>query len=174
MKSWEIKENYDISDRRGDSKYDSWERNAEYVEQYITDGRLKNSTDLDEIASILQDPNIMTVIMADGTFEFANEGLQRFLGSQGLPDNTMGIWLKEGDDILWSATGKSDEKYVDTGDHDFHLIHSSEDSLNQLIIDNIPYRAVNGGVNVVVFDKKTRIIVDVFGIDPDQEYAVVR
>ena len=42
------------------------------------------------------------------------------------------------------------------------------------IIDNIPYRAVNGGVNVVVFDKKTRIIVDVFGIDPDQEYAVVR
>ena len=174
MKSWDLKENYDISDRRGDSKYDSWERNAEYVEQYITDGRLKNSTDLDEIASILQDPNIMTVIMADGTFEFANEGLQRFLSSQGVPDNTMGIWLKEGDDILWSATGKSDEKYVDTGDHDFHLIHSSEDGLNQIIIDNIPYRAVNGGVNVVMFDKKTRIIVGVFGIDPDQEYAVVR
>ena len=68
-------------------------------------------------------------------------------------------------------------KYISISSHDFCLRRSvteSEQSCNEIIVDKIQYQKVANGVNVLIYDTMTEKIADVFGINIDDDYNIIR
>ena len=53
-------------------------------------------------------------------------------------------------------------------------LNDSGQYVNHMIVDNVQYQKVINGINVLVYDKKTEKIADVFGIDMDARYCIVK
>lgn len=172
-----LKGNFNISDHRGDSKYASWQRNADYINQIIADQELVESTNLDEIPERLNNENYWIAISVDGTCSTSDENIKGFLNQLGIYDESVnGIWIRENNTITWK-TGESANLNISTSAHDFSLTRSYDENgiyNNAVIIDNIQYKKVINGVNITVYDKKTEKIADSFGIDMDNGYQIVR
>lgn len=173
-----MKENYDIPDRRGDSKYDSWQRNADYVRQMISDQQLVENYDINILPDLLNNPNYWVIISVDGNCNTADENVCDFLQRLGIYDEeTKGIWLRQNNFIIWNSGIYDAEQYIRTSAHDFCMRRSDDgtgQSDNMIIIDNARYGKVSNGVNVIVYDTVTEKIADTFGIDKDDGYNIIR
>ena len=173
-----LKENYDVPDRRGDSKYDSWQRNAEYIRQMIADQNLVENYDINELPKLLDNPNYWVMISVDGSCNTADENVCDFLYSLGIHDGgNNGIWLRKNNSIIWNSGEYAAEKYISTSAHDFCLRRAENEEgqlKNEIIIDNIQYRKISNGVNVIVYDSVTEKIADKFVINKDYEYNISR
>lgn len=173
-----IKDHYDITDRRGNKNYDSWKRNADYIRQTIKNQTLVEAYDLDIITEILQDPAYWVMISVDGNTNTSDENLRSFLESQGIYNKeAWGIWLKQDNSLVWETGMGFAEHYIATSAHDFCLkrfVNEYEQYQNMISMDNVQYQKVSSGVNVLVYDTTTEKIVDVFGIDMDNNYSIVK
>ncbi len=169
-----IKENYLVSDRRGDPRYVSWANNAEYVNRYYLDSLLKYQTNLGDLSNMLNDPNYWIFISVDGECNTSDEHIRDFLEGQGIFESeTTGIWLKQGGDLTWSSCGRDEIKYISNEYHDFCLRRNND--INSCIIDNVAWNSkVINGMNVIIYDVQTNIIIDNFGVDKDADYTIVR
>lgn len=89
------------------------------------------------------------------------------------------IYYKDnGDGILWEGGEKDVEQYFRLDSHDL-LIRNVFDELtatyiNEIIIDNMQYKKVANGINVIVYDTVTQNVIDSFGLNADDAYNVVR
>jgi hypothetical protein len=154
-----LKENYDIPDRRGDKKYDSWERNYEYISQMIENEILVESYNISDIVNMLQDSNYWLVVTLDGSCNSSDVYISNFLNQIGVfAEDTDGIWLVENNTLIWKGGDEEIEKYVMTSSHDFcfkRVANESGQFENSVIVDNVNYKKVINGVNVLVYDTKT-------------------
>lgn len=173
-----LKDNYDISDRRDNVKYESWQRSANFTRQMVEDQQLAEAIELNTISEMIQDPDYWVIISVDGNCNTSNENIRYFLEQQGIFDyEPNGIWLKENNTITWSTVSEEAERYIRTSAHDFcirHKINESGQYSNTIIVDNNQYHKVDNGVNVLVYDTRTEKIADAFGIDMDDNYNIVR
>jgi hypothetical protein len=173
-----LKENYEISDRRGDGKYDSWKRNYEYIAQTIENEMLTESSDLSDMVNRIQDPDYWLIASLDGNGNSSDPVLSEFLNQIGISDeNAAGIWLMENHMVYWRSGAGEAEQYVRTSPHDFCFQRSLNETgqfENSVIVDNAAYKKVDNGVNILVYDTKTETIVDNFGINSDDNYSLVR
>ncbi len=173
-----LKNNYEISDRRGDTAYESWKKNADYIRQMIEDQELIETTDLAVIGEKLLDEDYWVIISVDGNCNTSDTNLTEFFDQQGIYDESKnGIWLKQNNGIVWSSGTESVEKYIMISAHDFcmkRIIDEAEQSSNSIIMDNVQYQKAANGVNILVYDVKTEKIADMFGINADDNYNIVR
>ncbi len=173
-----LKDNYTISDRRNDSDYASWQRNADYVRQMIADEILKESYNVNQVAEMLNNPNYWVFISVDGNCDTNDANLQYFFLTVGIyQGKASGIWYKNADGVVWYSTMKDAEQYVRTSAHDFCMRRYSDGSgsyKNSIIIDNAQYTGVENGVNIIVYDTVTEKIADIMGIDMDDGYKLFR
>ncbi len=170
-------EKYDLTDHRGDPKYASWEKNAQFIRQMIYDQELLESTDLSSVTKKIQNENYWIFISVDGICNTADPTFTTLFDKFGIPkDGTNGIWFISNDGC-WNTTMDDGEFFRRTDPHDFHLrrsIDENGDWLNEIIIDNVDYRKVTNGVNIVVYDKLTEKVADSIGFNADDGYAIVR
>lgn len=170
-------ENYDLTDHRGDPRYISWDKDAQFIRQMIYDQELFESTDLSHITNRLQNENYWVFISVDGTSNTSDPVFADLFNKYGIPrDGTNGIWLIS-DDVSWNTTMDNGEFFRSTDPHDFHLRGSSDGNgnwSNEIIIDNETYKKVENGVNIIVYDKLTERVADTIGFDADDGYAIVR
>ena len=171
-----LKENYTISDHRGDPKYSTWDRWADYCEQYKNSERLIKSEDTDSLSELLKNENYYVFITVDGTCNTSSEGISGFLGSQGIyEENSNGIWLVQGGVVKYSSGNENYEQYITNGKRDFCIRHDAESNTNEVIIDNNSIeKKVENGVNVTVYDNKTNMIIGTFGVDYDDNCNLVK
>lgn len=176
-----LKAHFEISDHRGDHQYDTWQRNADYLEQAIADQILRETYDINIICEQIQNLNYRLILSVDGYCSTADENLSSFFEKIGIERNGLcGIWVKENNviiDNVWYSGMESATKYINDPLHDFCMKRSVNDSGqydNIIIVDNEQYHKVNNGVNVLVFDKKTETVADMFGIDMDAGYSIVK
>lgn len=173
-----LKENYDISNRRGDPSYQSWERNAVYINQINKNQILKETSDIGQIAEKLQDPDYWLFISVDGNCTTSDENLQNFFNTLGLPiDGSSGIGYYHADGWWeWYSQIEEVERYIRV-EHDFcvkRTFSGNGSYTNAIIIDNTQYQKVTNGVNIVVYDTVTEKVADTIGINLDDGYKVVR
>jgi len=172
-----IKKYYNISDRRGDPGYESWERHAAYITQMIEDQILKETYDIGQIAEKLQDPDYWLFISVDGNCTTSVKNLQRFYNALGIPvDGLSGMGYHSASGWEWYSQPKEVERYVRV-EHDFCMRRTANKNgtyTNAIIIDNTQYRKVNNGVNIVVYDTVTEKVADTIGIDLDDGYNIKR
>lgn len=173
-----LKNNYDISDRRGDAAYLSWQRSADYIRQMIADQELIECKDIDVISEKIHNENYLVIISVDGNCNTSDKNVVEFLQEQGIYDEgSTGIWVIENDERIWSSGMDNAVKYISISSHDFCLRRSvteSEQSCNEIIVDKIQYQKVANGVNVLIYDTMTEKIADVFGINIDDDYNIIR
>ena len=174
-----LKDNYAISDHRGETKYASWQRDADHISQRIYNQELLESDVFDDISKRIWNENYRLIISVDGDCTTEDEELQTFYLSVGnTNDERNGIWYRDNTyGIDWYTHYGDEEKYVRTPAHDFHMRRYVDEEGNyrsQVIIDNVEYKNVQNGINIVVYDTVTESIADSFGLDYYDGYRVVR
>lgn len=176
-----LKTHFEVSDRRGDHRYDSWQRDADYIEQAIAGQMLCESYDINDIAERIQDLDYRLIVSVDGSCSTADENLGSFFEEVEIDRSGLsGLWIRENNEVIdnvWYSGMESAEKYMEDARHDFcvrRLINDSGQYENMIIADDVQYHKVNNGVNVLVYDKKRETVADMFGIDMDAGYGIVR
>lgn len=171
-----LKENFDIPDRRGDKAYESWDRQARYIEQMIYDYELTETKDVKVLCKKIKNKNYWTFISLNGKYDM--DRIKNHFSDMGIVDiGNSGIWFLENDNIVWHTGVENDDYYKRIKPHDFELLrikNAAGEYDNHIIIDNTYYTKVANGINVVVYDTLTEEIADVYGIDADNGYKVVR
>ena len=144
----------------------------------IADQELVESTDLSSISKKLHDEEYWVIVSVDGTCNTSDEYIQSFLKQQGIVnEGASGIWLKKENAVVWSSGVEDAEFYTRTAPHDFlfkRSINEEGQYINRIIIDNIEYKKVANGINVLVYDTRTEKIADFFGINADDAYSVLK
>lgn len=176
-----LKKHFEISDRRSDHRYDTWQRDADYIEQMIADQILRETNDINELSERLQNLNYRLIVSVDGSCNTADENLRLFFENVEIDTNGLsGLWVRENNEVIdniWYSGMEGAEKYIEDPQHDFcarRVVNDSGQYDNVIIADNVQYHKVDNGVNVLVFDKKTDKVADMFGIDMDNGYSIVK
>ncbi len=175
-----IRENYLISDHRGNSDYLTWQEDADMISAMIENQILTETEDKQEIAKKLLNPNYVLMISIDGNCPQDEPVLCDFLALSGiLPEGQYnGIYYKDNEQDFLNHIEDEEERYVDLDIHNMYLQRSLNESgtayTNRIMVDQVEYKKTVNGVNVVVYDKITSKVIDSFGIDSDDTYNVVR
>lgn len=175
-----IKENYSITDRRGDKAYESWEANAKYISSVIENRAFVEAADVQELTSKIKNPDYTIVVSVDGECTTADEYLGELFDVIGLSHaGENGIWcIDNAEGILFTIGWEEMTKYRRMGSYDFRVSRlfdqNTQKYISSVIINGNECIKVKNGVNIQVYDEVTRTIVDTFGIDADDSYRVVR
>lgn len=172
-----LKGKYELPDHRGETKYATWQRNADYIRHIISNQELKEASDLSSILPKIQDPSYWIFVSADGSCDLSSANASLLLESLGIREKTAnGLWHVQGGKVLWQSSAEEPERYLRTELHDFHLLQQCTDGIavNSVIMDRESFKKVEHGVNVLVYDTVSWKIVDQFGLDAANAYQVVR
>ncbi len=164
-----LKEHYVISDRRGNAKYDSWQKNAEYTSQFYNDYVLQSNKDVDTLGQLLKNDEYNLMISVDGSCNTSDENLRPLFDSLDIEYDASGIWYRTKDGIVWNSGDGDNEKYARCSMHDFGMLR--KDGVNTVIVDNTEKKVVENGVNIIVYDNILETVVDCIGID-NADYSV--
>ena len=142
-----LTEDYNLPDHRGDSVYQSWEDNAQYIAAYARDGRLTQGVTPEEAASLLLNPDYTCAVSVSGnggTF-FAS-----LLEALGVPAGETGAWLVCNGEILWAAETGESEVYFPLDQHDLKV------SQDEMVFDRGMVQTVLNGISIFVYDSVTQ------------------
>ena len=168
-----LKENFVLSDHRGDEKYAAWDRTAEITRAFIRNGEMKNSENLSELAERIAGEDYWVVITLDGEDNNSDPELNRFLEHIGITNADRNyIWFLENGKTAWESGIGNNEYYFRTESHD--ILISRNEKKNKVNVDGKVIKIVNNGINVIVYDPLMDMVVDSYGIDEDEGYMVVR
>lgn len=170
---------YNLPDHRGDDRYATWQRHADYVREYLYNLRLIDTNDADALIDKLNSENHVLYVCVDGKIARNDSQIKRYLDKLGIAgDIRNGIWCIDGGDVKWGMEGDMGEYYTSMGSHDFYILRAdvgAGEVYNIIMVDKDEYfpKAVNG-INVLVYDKYADYVVDHFGITVDNDYLVIR
>lgn len=173
-----ISERYDLPDHRGEQEYASWERNAKYIRQLITNQELVESCEGSFLCEQAMNSSYWAIVSIDGICHPSGSLGGEYLQKLGISEQkSAGMWLINGKKTIWSTEMGDACYYTRTRAHDFFLAtEQNEDGFftNSVIVDNVRYGKVANGINIVIYDTLTEKIVDSFGFDADNAYNLVR
>ena len=174
---------YDIPDHRGDPKYASWQRNADFIRQMISDQEMADTEDPDALFQRIRGDHLQTFISVDGECSSSDQQLRKYLTAAGITgEGRSGIWAFEGENCRELTGPVENDLYRSLSSHDIHLkraqVTDRETGMpvwkNSMVIDNKEYVRVRNGINVVIFDRMTEKVADSFGINADDGCSLVR
>lgn len=174
-----LAEHYEISDRRGDSRYQSWQNEADYIRAEREEQELREIIDGGRFLEKAHDGNYLFFISTDGECDIKNLNMQKILNTFGVSfDGTNQIWQVGVDGVEWYSGELEAEHYLRIDRHDICLKRNWNEEMNdfenKIIIDNSLYKKVDDGVNVSVYSTITQRVVDSVGFDADENYQMVR
>ncbi len=174
-----LKDNYEISDRRGDSFYQSWANNADMIRGQIRNQKLKETKDISSFLQQAENEDYSYVITIDGKCHSGMKEVEKLIDAFHISkDMHRGMWYVEKDEATWYSGGETAERYVKWDGHDVCmkriLNEDGVDYKNILLVDHEEYQMVNNGVNITVYSKVTQTIADSVGFDVEDSFQLVR
>ena len=177
-----LKSRYSISDRRGDPRYDSWQRSADFTARMIRDQELSEIGDSRLITEKLLDDDYLLFISVNGDCT-ADKPIEEFLAALGVHEEAAeGIWCRDNEaypqtGFLWQSGAIYTSHYISIPSHDFRCERYQDEDGNDVsmvTVDRKEYRNTGTGVNVMVYDKVTESVADSFALRPGNEYGISR
>lgn len=176
---------YDIPDRRGSDKYESWELDSQYISSIIKNQQLIEAADISSIIQNINNQEYLLFISADGNYSTVNDvkldnNVAILLNALNIPlNNENAIWyINNKSGCIYTIDVEYAEKIFRLDYHDVCLSRTfdeiSQQYVNSVIIDRKEYKTVTNGVNITVYNPLTQSIVDSFGFDMDDNYNLVR
>lgn len=173
-----LKERYPLSDHRGDEHYLSWDVNVLCTEQEIYNKQLTAIYNMENyIRKLNQNGYIIILSVVGEVEEEREEKLLQALGNAGIDENTGrqgGTWVKYQGEFLFYSNGKSEylwHQEVSAGDL---AVKCYTETQAEHYFGPEKYAKVENGVNILVYDTVTEMLVDAIGFDAKQDWLGVR
>lgn len=155
-----LKENYDLPDRRGDSKYSSWDINVKYENKRIYNFELKQYRNLNEYIDKVKnaDDYVIGITML-GNYQKDDSVIKNIATNFNIND----IYLKnasyvvDNNKLIYSSSGSNQYLFYDEIGSYTDLV---VDSGRKLSINRTNYIKTTNGVNILIYDKFAEEIVD--------------
>lgn len=176
-----ITNNYNISNRRGNEKYKSWEADSQYISSLIKNQELLEANTFSSIIENITAQEYTLFVSVDGSCNTSVPDMAILFDTLKIPrDKGNGVWyINNKTGILYASDVKNYNKDFRLDYHDARITSTliNEDTgeyENTVFIDNISYGKVSDGVNITVYNPITQSIVDSFGFDMKDNYRLVR
>lgn len=157
-----IKTHYELSDRRGESGYESWEANSVFYQKQAANVDLaKTDSEAEYIEKLFANQERYTICLSfDGEFYQEDRGYIYGLADQGLDVWNGYLWIIKNGEIVYTAdrTAKPQDYYENLGE--CAVVSSS----GRLYLGTASADVVSSGLNILVYDNELDKIVDVCGI----------
>ena len=165
-----VTEHYALPDRRGDSAYDSWEQDAALAYRRIDGRKFFNASGLPEYMRLIADNSsylcfisITDTASAEALFE-----VSAAIGRQAQASSAYALY----DDRLLFASPDTQYAYHTDMCGDVFLLRRSGYT-TELIMNNEERSLVSKGINILVYDPVTEMVVDTAGFDAEEDYACI-
>ena len=172
---------YDIPDRRGDSAYDSWARQADHIRRMIDDQKFCECHWLDEYLDIIMGPEMEDYecfISFDGLEGDAEELIGMISEKTGIDyDGTDTVWYIRDHELVWRPDAENDRYFIESAGNDTGLFSiRGKDGVteNTIVIDSEEYKSVPKGVNIVIYDEITSKVADSVGFEAVRDFRAER
>lgn len=157
-----LKDEYKLTDHRGDKAYDRWQKDYTYYVQMEDANDLKNQSRLETYMPILKDTNYSLVI--SGEVNNA-ESLRKIISNYGtdikdLGSRTVSI-IEDGKvKVIKLGDGKQSYSGKIAGNQFLETDSGEKGKYPSIQIDNKEYAGKHNGINIVVYDKVLKTVVD--------------
>lgn len=146
-------------DRRGDARYVSWERNANYYERSVYDLQIAQQKDIADAIAMANDENYTILLSMSG----ASDELTDSLGEMGINlDAQNGVWIIAGDTKASNRVGEF-PYHIEPVKYDDILI-TNDGNTYHFLLDGDDYTTQEGGVNLLIYDQTTASVVTTLGM----------
>ena len=172
-----LKENYEISDRRGQTEYELWEDNALYLRNKELQHKLGSAVDIN--AYLRQLPEMeeeqLMILALTGNYNALGEVYLDSLMSLGITEEEYGqggVWIFRGQERIIYLPGKEYDYCIKTSKGEIHVeshMYDTEDGeikeSSEILINAKDFLMVENGVNIVVYNEAINQLVDAAGDD---------
>ncbi len=172
-----LKDNYVLEDRRGDSRYQLWEEDAEIREHEWQNHLLQSVQDVKGYLDLIGTMKNYTVLIAtSGEYQVEGFDLYDCLQTAGIGEEfyeSDRVWIFDNQQLTYTSSAANlleHQNLAGGGD----LLVSSNAGAKSIVINKQECKKVNNGINIVVYDNLLDIVVDKVGFTATQQYAVVR
>lgn len=179
-----IKENYDIQDRRGQNGYEKWDLNSRYLDGKWQTKKLRDAQEVNSYLKELSNITDKTIILSlTGNHTAAGDVYVEGLTSLNIDYKDYingGTWIFEDGELVKYLNGKEYSYCYKVKDSEIHVeskIREADGDMEQkaeIIFKGNNYSFVVNGINVLVYDKETKQIIDNAGVDIYIRFDVVR
>ena len=130
-----LSSNYQISDRRGDKKYQTWQDHADYISSLIGNQQLSEAVEVPELMQRIQNPDYVLFVSVDGNCSTADENLEVVFSSLGIPQNgEKGIWCFDNPAReVWTSGAEEFEKHFYLEYNDIYVARSYNSEMSDYI-----------------------------------------
>ena len=172
-----LKEEYDISDRRGQAGYELWEQNALYLRNKELQHELGSAGDINEYLQRLSEmeEEHLTVLALTGNYNALGEVYLESLMSLGITGEEYGqggLWIFMGKERIAYFPGKEYDYCLKTSKGEIHVesrMCVTDDGevkeSPEILVNAEDFRMVENGVNIVVYNEKINQLIDAAGDD---------
>lgn len=170
-----ISDNYGLPDRRGDAKYESWEKNSEYFNEELRMLALMRYKSFKAYMVNIPFDNCVSIITASDAAVWNNLDAESFHRID--PGENMfnpKVIVRHGGDIVYSSCEPGPlvwHKQISGADF---AVKSSNGVRYTISVNGKEYQTVANGVNAVVYNTYTNQVSDAAGFDAEKEYALKR
>lgn len=167
-----ITEHFEVSDRRGQSGYETWEANSEFYAKKAANIDLAKTTDEEAyLEKLFANQERYTICLSyDGLYYQEQRAYLDVLANQGLNVQNEHLWIIKGGEVLYHA-----DKSVYVPNYNVDLGNCTAVVWKSLIYLNDEIGATVGdGLNILVYDNELGEVVDNCGIDAWQSDVVIR
>ncbi|WP_241210442.1 hypothetical protein [Brachyspira hampsonii] len=161
-----LKDNFDFPDRRGDSNYNTWEKNALYEYNRVYDMNLRDIDNIHNYITKITNLNDYTIVINMLGKYNTNDNVIKGLYSNFNITNEMYTnnvsYVIDKNKLVFSSMGETNYLYHKELNKYNDLV---VDSGNRIMISRSNLRKTTNGVNIIVYDNITSEVVDFFGLD---------
>lgn len=179
-----IKNNYEISNRKGQSGYEAWDLNQRYLEGKWEAKLLSDAQDVNSYLREIGTLKEKTVVLSlNGNHTAAGDVYYESLAALGISYEGYvdgGVWVFESGIPILYFPGKEYSQCYKVADGEIHLDSEVivqdgvEEQKTEIIFEGENYSDVKNGINVFVYDEMTGQIIDAAGVDIYVGFDVVR
>ena len=172
---------FSLPDRSKDEKYQSWEVNAQHINQMIYNHKfLYTGMPKQYIETIAASPHDYTVVVSlDGDYNNEEIDLSGVVSKYfNIPKSVFnkgkeGTWIIQDGKTIWSESGKEYFYHMQLGENDLS-IEKSVGEPKQIIFNNVNQKKVKDGINILVYDNFTNMFVESVGFNAEGNYNCIK
>lgn len=184
-----IEEHYEVSDRRGDARYDSWEKNARFYEKQAANVALtKSETKEEYFKKLFAESGRYTICIniAGDMKQKDKKKLGKLLKKYDMDMDENATWIFKGGELLYSLP--VDKKitedslfYKNLGSGSISVsVEMGYDDVRgvfpykKIVVEGTSCNAAERGINILVYDNEFQSVVDNVGLNADNNYEFCR
>lgn len=175
-----IKANYDIPNRKGQEGYEDWDLNKRYLDGKVITKKLEDASEVNSYLKELGQVGDRTIVLSlTGNHTAAGDVYYDSLSTLGISyEDYMkgGVFVFENGVPSLYLSGKEYDQCYEIADSEFHFGSevAGDEQEAKIIFEGKNYSFVKNGINVLVYDRLTKQMIDHVGIDIYVGFDVVR